>query len=184
VKDTNKEKRLPVGAHLKRERELRDISLEEVSRVTRVRIAYLEALEQGRWGALPAEVYVRGYIRAYSRFLGLNAEEQIARYLETAPAPKPALSNVRETLGMEPASRGPRRAMADLAMTEPTPATSARLAKTLRAPRRVGFALVLVLLLIAVLTISVIYYMKRSGDSGTESRNPTTTETALFEVTG
>lgn len=184
MKDTSKEKHLPVGAHLKRERELRDISLEEVSRVTRVRLAYLEALEQGRWGGLPADVYVRGYVRAYARFLGLDPEEQIARYLEAAPAQHSPLGPVRTSLGLDSGARRPQRMLANAGMSEVTPTASTAGSKALRTPRRLGLAFAIVVLLLAALTISVIYYMNRSGDTGQDSRSPSTTETALFEVTG
>lgn len=68
-----------VGAYLRDMRERRGISLDEVSRQTRVPFRYLEALESDRLADLPAPVFVRGFIRAYCHVLGAPAEQALAR---------------------------------------------------------------------------------------------------------
>lgn len=68
------------GEFLKGERERRGISLKEVSCVTKVRYAYLRALEDEDLSELPGPVYVRGYLSSYSRFLGLDEEEILKSY--------------------------------------------------------------------------------------------------------
>ena len=74
----------PFGEHLKRERELRGVSLEEVAAATRISTRFLEALESGRWNQLPGGAFNRGFIRSASRFLGLDEESMVAEYaLET-----------------------------------------------------------------------------------------------------
>src|SRR5947208_10224125 len=69
-----------VGDYLRELRDRRGISLEEISRVTRVASSYLEALESDRQSALPAPVFTRGFIRAYCQALGESPDEALARY--------------------------------------------------------------------------------------------------------
>jgi cytoskeletal protein RodZ len=67
-----------LGELLRGAREARGISLEQAEAATRVRRQYLEALEAEDFGRLPGEVYVRGFLRNYARFLGLDPEEVLA----------------------------------------------------------------------------------------------------------
>ncbi|HCC69281.1 MAG TPA: DUF4115 domain-containing protein, partial [Nitrospiraceae bacterium] len=60
------------GKILKAEREKRSLSLEEVSANLKISQAYLRALEEEKYEQIPGEVFVKGYIRLYSRFLGLD----------------------------------------------------------------------------------------------------------------
>jgi cytoskeleton protein RodZ len=69
-----------VGEHLRELRQRRGLSLEELSRTTRVPPRYLEALESDNFSALPAPVFVRGFIRAYCQAVGAPADEALARY--------------------------------------------------------------------------------------------------------
>lgn len=68
------------GEHLKREREMRGVSLEEISTATRISTRFLEALENDQWNHLPGGVFNRGFIRAVARFLGLDEDALIAEY--------------------------------------------------------------------------------------------------------
>jgi cytoskeleton protein RodZ len=74
----------PFGEHLKREREMRGVSLEEISSATRIGTRFLEALESEQWDRLPGGVFNRGFIRSVARFLGLDEDALVALYdLET-----------------------------------------------------------------------------------------------------
>jgi cytoskeleton protein RodZ len=70
----------PFGEHLKREREMRGVSLEEISAATRISTRFLEALENGQWDQLPGGAFNRGFIRSTARFLGLNEDSMVAEY--------------------------------------------------------------------------------------------------------
>lgn len=70
----------PFGEHLKREREMRGVSLEEIAAATRINTRYLEALEKAHWSDLPGGAFNRGFIRSVARFLGLDEEGLIAEY--------------------------------------------------------------------------------------------------------
>lgn len=84
--------RTAFGEHLKREREMRGVTLEEISAATRISMRFLEALEKEQWGSLPGGIFNRGFIRAVARFLGLNEESLIAEYaLETHDRPQVAV---------------------------------------------------------------------------------------------
>lgn len=70
------------GAWLAGVRRDRGMSLEDVSGVTKVSVAYLAAIEAETWGSLPEPVYVRGFVTTFARTLGLDAEAVAKSYLE------------------------------------------------------------------------------------------------------
>jgi cytoskeletal protein RodZ len=69
-----------VGSTLKRQRETRGMSVAEVSRVTRIPTAALEAIESDHFDDLPGEVFVRGFLKSYAHAVGLIPAEILARY--------------------------------------------------------------------------------------------------------
>ncbi len=71
------------GSHLKHQRELRGISLDEIASATKIHIRYLKALEENTFDDLPGEVFIKGFIRSYGRAIGANLQELIAAYDET-----------------------------------------------------------------------------------------------------
>jgi cytoskeleton protein RodZ len=72
------------GADLRRERIVREVSLEEISAATKISVRLLSALEEGDRAKLPAPVFTRGFIRAYCLHLGLDPVEKINAYLAEA----------------------------------------------------------------------------------------------------
>jgi len=68
------------GEHLKREREMRGVSLEEIAGATRISTRFLDALENEAWDRLPGGVFNRGFVRTVARFLGLEEENLLAEY--------------------------------------------------------------------------------------------------------
>ncbi len=82
------------GERFKREREMRDVSLAEITRGTRITQRFLSALENEEWEALPGGVFSRGFVRSVARYLGLNEEEFLSEYdmargEQAMPAPAP-----------------------------------------------------------------------------------------------
>jgi hypothetical protein len=73
-----------IGPALRRARLLRNKSIEEASRETRIRAEYLQAMERERFDDLLGDVYVRGFLRTYSSYLGLDAEKVVAIYAGTS----------------------------------------------------------------------------------------------------
>ena len=69
-----------VGQYLRRERESRSISLEELSRTSRIGLPFLEALEGDDFGFFSQQEFILGFLKGYARHLGLNLEEVLRRY--------------------------------------------------------------------------------------------------------
>src|SRR3954468_22215597 len=68
------------GEELRREREIRGISLKEIADATKISKRFLEALERNDHKTLPAPVFTRGFVRQYARYLGLSTEDIVNRY--------------------------------------------------------------------------------------------------------
>lgn len=71
---------ITAGDCLRRRREERQLSLEEVSRELGIKRSYLESLESGDYRELPPSVYVRGFIRRYAGLLGIDGGQLIKIY--------------------------------------------------------------------------------------------------------
>jgi transcriptional regulator with XRE-family HTH domain len=71
----------PFGSWLRQQREMREITLREISDATKISLRYLEALEQERLDLLPARVFARGFLRQYARYVGLDPDEAVNRLL-------------------------------------------------------------------------------------------------------
>ncbi|MBU4562164.1 helix-turn-helix domain-containing protein [bacterium] len=71
-----------IGNFLKERREARGISLIEVEKDLKIRKKYLQALEEGNIDAIPGKTYIIGYLRNYSKYLGIN-EENINQIIQT-----------------------------------------------------------------------------------------------------
>jgi cytoskeletal protein RodZ len=68
------------GERLKRERELREVTLEEITQATRIGSRFLEALENEEWDKLPGGVFNRGFVRSIAHYLGLDEEAFLGEY--------------------------------------------------------------------------------------------------------
>jgi cytoskeletal protein RodZ len=75
------------GDYLRIAREKKGISLEDLSRATKIKESQLERLEQAKLEALPAEVFVVGFIKAYAREVGVDSVEALKRYRAAQPKP-------------------------------------------------------------------------------------------------
>jgi cytoskeletal protein RodZ len=69
-----------IGKYLKRCREVRGMSVGELSRATRIPAATLCRIESDQFDDLPGEVFVRGFLKAYARAVGVETDEVLARY--------------------------------------------------------------------------------------------------------
>jgi cytoskeleton protein RodZ len=68
------------GDRLRREREMRGITLEEITESTKISRRHLEALEGEHFDQLPGGVFNKGFVRAYARFLGIDEDQAVADY--------------------------------------------------------------------------------------------------------
>jgi transcriptional regulator with XRE-family HTH domain len=69
------------GEEIRRERELREISLAEVAEATKINVRFLEAIERNDFSCLPGGLYNRGIVRAYCQFIGADSEAMVNAYL-------------------------------------------------------------------------------------------------------
>jgi cytoskeletal protein RodZ len=68
------------GDRLRREREMRGITLDEITESTKISRRHLEALEGEHFDQLPGGVFNKGFVRAYARFLGIDGDQAVADY--------------------------------------------------------------------------------------------------------
>jgi transcriptional regulator with XRE-family HTH domain len=139
-----------VGAILREARNRRKIDLSEVEEATRIRIRYLQAIENEEWDVLPGGVYTRGFIRTYASYLGLDGERLADDY--------------RRSLEGAEGEGGPA--------AEPTPAAARGPTRT---PRRravppAGWIAVAAVLLVAVLAIVALPGGNDDGSNGIARR--------------
>ena len=78
-------KEITLGSLLRTSREERHIDLDAVVEATKVRRHYLEALENEEWEKLPSQVFVKGFLRSYAEFLGLDTQTVLGYYRKAAP---------------------------------------------------------------------------------------------------
>jgi len=79
------------GEKLKQEREKRKITLEQISDSTKIGTRMLRALEEDKFNQLPGGIFNKGFVRAYSRCVGLDEDQTVAEYLQAsgdAPPPR------------------------------------------------------------------------------------------------
>ena len=77
------------GPRLRRARLRRGLELDDVARVTKINPTYLAFLEEGRFGELPARVYVRGFVAAYASCIGLDPTRVAGSYMKGYEAARP-----------------------------------------------------------------------------------------------
>jgi cytoskeletal protein RodZ len=82
----NKDNRMAgsFGERLRREREMRGVSLENIAEATKIGTRLLRALEEEHFELLPGGIFNKGFVRAYAKYLGLNEEETVTDYLQAA----------------------------------------------------------------------------------------------------
>jgi cytoskeleton protein RodZ len=70
------------GDKFRKARESRELSLDDISNVTKISARMLQAIEEEHFDQLPGGVFNKGFIRAYAKHLGLNSEEAVNDYLQ------------------------------------------------------------------------------------------------------
>jgi cytoskeletal protein RodZ len=91
------------GERLKRERELREVTVKEIASATRIAPKFLEALENEDWNKLPGGVFGRGFVRSIARYLGLSEENLLSDYdLARGETSAPVLQKPEERIPSPP----------------------------------------------------------------------------------
>jgi cytoskeletal protein RodZ len=148
-----------LGERFRAAREARGLTLSDVAENIRIRSVYLAAIEDENWSAIGAPVYIRGFLRTYARFLGLEPEEVVAEFNSQASAPPPPV----------PTAPGAPPKTSYLADEEP--------------PARALSPLIWIASLVAVVLIAVVVYNEatlraRQSASALPSNSPAVVATA------
>jgi cytoskeleton protein RodZ len=77
------------GEDLRRERELRGVSLREIADGTKISVRFLQGLEDGRLDVLPGGLFPRAFVKQYAAFLGLDADKAAADFVAAHGEPPP-----------------------------------------------------------------------------------------------
>ncbi len=158
-----------LGERFRAAREARGLTLSDVAEHIRIRSVYLAAIEDESWASIGAPVYIRGFLRTYARFLGLDPEEVVAEFNGQASAPPPPV----------PSAPG-------------APPKTSYLADE-QAPARGLSPLIWIASLVAVVLIAIVVYNEatlrgRQTTAGLPSNSPTVSPaasaTALAASTG
>ncbi|MFC2951516.1 TonB family protein [Marinicaulis aureus] len=99
---------LGAGAFLRAAREAANLSVEAVSAATKVKAEHVEAIEWMRLDRLPALAYITGFVKAYARYLGLDADQVAAAFKAEAIAATPAPVTAPAAEGVMPQGDGAR----------------------------------------------------------------------------
>jgi len=75
-----------VGEFFRQVRETKGLTVDEVASKTRIRADFVQAIEEGNFAKLPDQVFARGFVRSYARSLGLDEEDAIHRFVQSAGA--------------------------------------------------------------------------------------------------
>ena len=78
-----------IGSSLRAAREHQKLGLADVEEATRIRTKYLRALEDERWDVLPGTAYVKGFLRTYADFLGLDGAQFVEEFNERIAPEEP-----------------------------------------------------------------------------------------------
>jgi cytoskeletal protein RodZ len=137
------------GEELKRERELRQISLREISEATKINLRYLDALEHNDFRHLPGGVFNKGFVRAFSEYIGIDPEAMVNAYLLEERAQEDRSEATRTPV--------PRHTAPAVVVSNPLPAG-----------RRARMVVLLALVLTAALVAAGLlwYWLGRRGDAG------------------
>src|SRR5512146_788441 len=74
------------GENLRREREMRGVTLQEISAATKISIRFLKSIENEEFSKLPGGLFSRSFVRAYARYLGLDEDPLLEEYQQAAKA--------------------------------------------------------------------------------------------------
>jgi cytoskeletal protein RodZ len=153
-----------LGELLKETRQNKGVSLEEVEEELKIRNKYLQALEEEDFSIMPPEVYVKGFLRNYAIYLGLDPEEVKALYKEKSveKGRKPVFwARAGQIAGEE---TGPRSFPMDMSLTQ---------SRLLAFPFLVAVLAVLAFSLLGLWAFRE--YFPLPGESGTEPKEATAT---------
>jgi cytoskeletal protein RodZ len=168
------------GEKLKQEREKRQITLEQISISTKIGTRMLQALEEDKFNQLPGGIFNKGFVRAYSRVVGLDEDQTVAEYLQASGDAPPVRTELvgHETEGRENEARESNTSNNTSNNNEEKVRRLEASADDSARPLPWGwFAAVLL-----VVALALSFWSHRERERARESVAPTSTTTATPEV--
>jgi cytoskeleton protein RodZ len=152
-----------LGRKLRQIRLERGIDLNDVQEQTKIRIRYLEAIEEGKWDLLPGQVYAKGFIRSYAEYLGLDSQQLLEEYGLNQPSPPPVSESVTQKVQPPSSTRNKKPPVASERSMWPQFAAGAAI--------------------LAVIIAGYVYFTHGATHSGNPSEASNTAKTNLSTVT-
>ena len=157
-----------LGEELKRRREERQITLNEISEATRIGIRFLKAIDSDNYSVLPGGIFTRSFIRAYAKEIGMDEEEAISLYnQQTAP---PVTETGSAASGQPPGGRlsssasSAKKTPSIIYASEPERARSSSMSRT---PTRTNWGTIIIaagiLVIIGVVVTALVRQLNKAG---------------------
>jgi cytoskeleton protein RodZ len=151
------------GEKLKQEREKRKITLEQISASTKIGTRMLQALEEDKFNQLPGGIFNKGFVRAYSRVVGLDEDQTVAEYLEASGDAAPISTEIA------PRENGARENEENISRLEAISSDH---------PRQLPWGLFAALLLLVALALSL-WSSHRQRDRAEQTLHPNPTSAVM-----
>jgi cytoskeleton protein RodZ len=154
------------GDRLKKEREQRGVSLDDISLTTKIGTRLLRALEEEKFDQLPGGIFNKGFVRAYARHLGLDEDQAVSDYMIAAGANQ--VAPAEEVFPLQPPSERPAAAQ---------PAPRIHVVREVRRERaaEIPWGLLAILLLVIALAFASWSYFHREPQGEKNKVTPTST---------
>jgi cytoskeleton protein RodZ len=97
------------GEHLRQQRQMRGVSLEEIVAITKISRRHLQALEDEQFDLLPGGIFNKSYVRGYAKCVGIDEDEALAQYLEASGETPPDARKIAQQHASLHSDRRPER---------------------------------------------------------------------------
>jgi transcriptional regulator with XRE-family HTH domain len=138
-----------LGQYLVGLRNAKKLSQEDVAKATKINLIHLAALEEGNFENLPAEIYVKGFLKSYGLFVGADFEKLYTLY--ESEKPKPKARRIFSGKPKEPPPFAP-------------PIAKVKTQKKITVPRKIEFNRTTLIIIGCIIVILVIVLIARSGN--------------------
>ena len=155
------------GDRLRKEREERGITLDDISLTTKIGTRLLRALEEEKFDQLPGGIFNKGFVRAYARHIGVDEDQAVADYMTAISAnqPKPG-----EAIAVVPPPAAPQPVAA--AAPDPGILLVREIQRRVSA-ERIPWGLLAILLLLVALAFATWSYFHRPPEIDRQKLVPT-----------
>lgn len=188
-----------LGDLLRETREQKNLSLEDAEKGTNIRKLYIKAIEDGNYDKLPGEVFLKGFMKTYAKFLGLDGQKIIEQYKAEKSGVKLLPNNDEKTIEAEPSQptekttveadlkkeekieKQPEKATADKPVTKPVPNIdnfneSKKYLETKNSSGSKKNVFIIVIIIILIIVGAVAFLSNQGSDSQPAADTQPTTE--------